>query len=133
MEIVRSAEELRAVLPGTVRLGFVPTMGNLHGGHLALVRASRAQTERTVVSIFVNPFQFAAGEDFATYPRTLDDDVAKLEAENADYLFLPRALDIYPAGADRSTIVEVPELSNKLCGQTRPYFFEIQDVERRWR
>nr|VFK03356.1 MAG: pantoate--beta-alanine ligase [Candidatus Kentron sp. H]VFK03678.1 MAG: pantoate--beta-alanine ligase [Candidatus Kentron sp. H]VFK06347.1 MAG: pantoate--beta-alanine ligase [Candidatus Kentron sp. H] len=104
-------------------IGFVPTMGDLHPGHIALVTRARTLADFTVVSIFVNPFQFAAGEDYEDYPRTLDADIAKLEEAGADLLFLPEIGDLYPDGLDRITRVEVPELSGILCGVSRPTFF----------
>jgi len=102
-------------------LGFVPTMGALHEGHLALVRAARARCNVTVVSIFVNPLQFAPTEDLAKYPRPLERDAALLEQLGVDLLFLPTADEMYPAGAQ--TYVLVDELSNKLDGTSRPGHF----------
>ena len=103
------------------RVGFVPTMGALHQGHLSLVRAARAQCDVVVVSIFVNPTQFGPNEDFAKYPRTLETDSAMLAAEKTDYLFFPAIDEIYPQGA--TTWVEVEGLSNKLDGVSRPGHF----------
>lgn len=103
------------------RVGFVPTMGALHQGHLSLVRAARAQCDVVVVSIFVNPAQFGPNEDFAKYPRTLETDSAMLAAEKTDYLFFPAVEDMYPQGA--ATWVEVEGLSNKLDGLSRPGHF----------
>jgi pantoate--beta-alanine ligase len=103
------------------RVGFVPTMGALHQGHLSLVRAARAQCNVVVVSIFVNPTQFGPNEDFSRYPRTLEADSAMLAAEKADYLFFPSVDDIYPQGA--ATWVEVETLSGKLDGGSRPGHF----------
>lgn len=105
------------------RVGFVPTMGNLHAGHLDLVNESRRRADRCVVSIFVNPMQFGEGEDFDAYPRTLQADEAKLQAAGADLLFAPAAGTIYPAGASRQTRVEVPGISDILCGASRPGHF----------
>jgi pantoate--beta-alanine ligase len=103
------------------RVGFVPTMGALHQGHLSLVRAARAQCDAVVVSIFVNPTQFGPNEDFAKYPRSLEGDSAMLAAEKADYLFFPAVEDMYPQGA--ATWVEVEGLSGKLDGISRPGHF----------
>jgi pantoate--beta-alanine ligase len=103
------------------RVGFVPTMGALHQGHLSLVRAARAQCDVVVVSIFVNPTQFGPNEDFGKYPRTLETDSAMLAAEKTDYLFFPAVDEIYPPGA--TTWVEVEGLSNKLDGISRPGHF----------
>ncbi len=102
-------------------IGFVPTMGYLHEGHLSLVRASKAATDTTVVSIFVNPAQFGPLEDFARYPRDHDRDAALLVGEGTDMLFIPEVADIYPSGF--RTFVEVEGLQDKLCGRTRPGHF----------
>ena len=107
----------------TDAIGFVPTMGNLHDGHLALVECSNRCTKFTVVSVFVNPFQFGEGEDFKTYPRTLDSDLNKLAALDTDLVFMPSADELYPNGTKVSTRVEVPELGQILCGASRPGFF----------
>ena len=105
------------------KIAFVPTMGNLHAGHLNLVQAARQQADRTVVSIFVNPMQFGQGEDFDAYPRTLDDDRTKLEAVGTDLIFAPEAGVVYPQGTRQQTRVEVPEISDILCGASRPGHF----------
>jgi pantoate--beta-alanine ligase len=105
------------------RIGFVPTMGNLHAGHLSLVRAAAARADRVVVSIFVNPLQFGPNEDFATYPRTLDEDLAQLAAEPCALVFTPEEAAIYPRGRAAATRVEVPGLSEILCGTSRPGHF----------
>lgn len=105
------------------RVAFVPTMGNLHGGHLELVRVARRHAARVVVSIFVNPLQFNDGNDLAAYPRTPDEDAALLRGEAVDVLFLPEAAAIYPRGMDTATRVEVPGLSAILCGEFRPGHF----------
>lgn len=105
------------------RVAFVPTMGNLHEGHLKLVRAARETGDRVVVSVFVNPLQFAPGEDLESYPRTFDADCEKLEAEGVDLVFNPAVDAIYPEGMDRSTRVSVPEITEILCGASRPGHF----------
>jgi pantoate--beta-alanine ligase len=105
------------------RIGLVPTMGNLHAGHLDLVRAAAARTERVVVSIFVNALQFGPGEDFTTYPRTLAEDVANLAAEECALVFTPDEETMYPGGRKDTTRVEVPGLSDILCGASRPGHF----------
>ncbi|MBT2969498.1 MAG: pantoate--beta-alanine ligase [Candidatus Thiodiazotropha sp. (ex Ctena orbiculata)] len=105
------------------KIGLVPTMGNLHEGHLALVEAARKRCDRCVVSIFVNPMQFGEGEDFASYPRTLDADQRKLEAAATDLLFTPTAATVYPQGDQAQTRVEVPGISDILCGASRPGHF----------
>ena len=103
------------------RIAFVPTMGFLHDGHLALVRDARARADRVVVSIFVNPTQFAPGEDYPSYPRDLERDRERLEGEAVDVLFHPAAPAMYPPGAQ--TRVEVEQLSQPLCGALRPEHF----------
>nr|VFK24500.1 MAG: pantothenate synthetase [Candidatus Kentron sp. MB]VFK30730.1 MAG: pantothenate synthetase [Candidatus Kentron sp. MB]VFK75330.1 MAG: pantothenate synthetase [Candidatus Kentron sp. MB] len=127
MQIIHGIRELRGILQSARAQGqeiaFVPTMGNLHPGHIALVTQARQLAPFTVVSIFVNPFQFGAGEDFQTYPRTLEDDIAKLQAVGADLLFLPDASDLYPNGLDAITRIQVPDIDQILCGQSRPTFF----------
>ena len=105
------------------RLALVPTMGNLHDGHLELVRRARALAERTVVSVFVNPLQFGPGEDLASYPRTLPRDTELLRAAGADLLFAPPVDEIYPRPQAEQTRVEVPVLSEILCGAARPGHF----------
>ena len=104
-------------------MSFVPTMGNLHGGHLALVDLARARADRVVVSIFVNPLQFGPEEDYAAYPRTIDDDRSLLVDAGVDALFLPTVDEIYPRGEDQATFVEVPAISDILCGAFRPGHF----------
>jgi pantoate--beta-alanine ligase len=105
------------------RIGFVPTMGNLHAGHLDLVAEAQRRADRCVVSIFVNPMQFGQGEDFDAYPRTLQADEDKLLAAGADLLFAPVVKTVYPIGAERQTRVEVPGISDILCGASRPGHF----------
>jgi pantoate--beta-alanine ligase len=104
-------------------VAFVPTMGNLHAGHLSLVQAARIKADRVVVSIFVNPLQFGAGEDFDSYPRTLESDAEMLEPEGTDLLFAPTVQTMYPKPQDEQTRVEVPGISGQLCGATRPGHF----------
>lgn len=103
---------------------FVPTMGNLHEGHLDLVRKARTLCDIVVVSIFVNPLQFGAGEDLDGYPRTMAADKEKLFAEGVQLLYAPGVEDIYPDGMSRQTIVSVPELGDTLCGSSRPGHFD---------
>lgn len=106
------------------RIAFVPTMGNLHEGHLQLVRRARQLGEVVVVSIFVNPMQFGANEDLDAYPRTMTADREKLFAEGTHYLFAPGVEDIYPEGLEVQTVVRVPDLSETLCGSSRPGHFD---------
>jgi pantoate--beta-alanine ligase len=102
-------------------VGFVPTMGHLHDGHLSLVEAARARCDIVVISIFVNPLQFGANEDFDRYPRDLKKDKKQLQHFDVDVLFTPMAADMYPEGY--RTFVEVEGLSKKLCGLSRPQHF----------
>jgi pantoate--beta-alanine ligase len=125
MLIAKTIAEARAAV-GKLRadgrcIGLVPTMGALHDGHLSLVRAAKAHCSAVVATIFVNPTQFAPGEDFAKYPRTFEADCALLEAEGVDALFAPEAAEIYPEGA--STVVEVEGISDRLDGVSRPGHF----------
>ncbi|MAT66540.1 MAG: pantoate--beta-alanine ligase [Gammaproteobacteria bacterium] len=116
-------EQVRAWRGAGERIGFVPTMGNLHAGHLSLVEQARRGADRVVVSVFVNPMQFGPNEDYDSYPRTLDADRARLEAAGVDLLFAPPVEEVYPAPLAEMTRVEVPELSAILCGRSRPGFF----------
>lgn len=105
------------------KIAFVPTMGNLHEGHIQLVRRAGEGADVVVVSIYVNPLQFGAGEDIDNYPRTLAADREKLFGEGAQFLYTPETGDIYPEGLQRHTQVEVPDLSETLCGSSRPGHF----------
>ena len=105
------------------RIALVPTMGNLHSGHLKLVTKAQAIADRVVITIFVNPLQFGAGEDFNSYPRTLEQDTDKLRTAGVDLLFAPSVEAIYPSGEGEQTRVEVPGLSDILCGASRPGHF----------
>jgi len=105
-------------------IAFVPTMGNLHEGHLDLVRKAHKLCELVVVSIFVNPLQFGAGEDLDSYPRTLAADKEKLFGEGVDILYTPNVEEIYPEGMKAQTLVRVPGLSETLCGSSRPGHFD---------
>jgi pantoate--beta-alanine ligase len=111
----------RAVRQRGQTLGFVPTMGALHAGHLALIKAAKAQCDVVAASIFVNPKQFAPNEDFSKYPRTFEQDCALLEAEGTELLFAPQAEEMYQP--DASTIVEVEGVSDRLDGVSRPGHF----------
>lgn len=106
-----------------LRIAFVPTMGNLHDGHLSLLERAREISDRTIVSIFVNPIQFGKGEDYEKYPSTLDADRQKLGSNNLDLLFAPDLKELYPGGMDVDTRVNVPGLSTILCGKFRPDHF----------
>ncbi|MEC7815171.1 MAG: pantoate--beta-alanine ligase [Pseudomonadota bacterium] len=128
MRTVHSLKELRTILQGYRRqgktIGLVPTMGNLHEGHIALVRRALEASDVVVTSIFVNPMQFGASEDLATYPRTLAADQDKLAAAGNTLVFAPSAEEIYPEGLARQTRVVVPEVSEGHCGASRPGHFE---------
>ncbi len=104
------------------KIAFVPTMGALHDGHLSLIRLAKAKKARVVVSIFVNPRQFAPNEDFATYPRTEEEDIAKIAEAGGDLAYLPSADLMYPQGYQ--TVVSVPRLAEPLDGASRPGFFD---------
>jgi len=106
------------------RVVFVPTMGNLHAGHVSLIEAARQLGQRFVASIFVNPMQFGPNEDFAHYPRTPTNDAQMLAAAGCDLMFMPEVGEIYPNGAEHATRVEVPGISDILCGEFRPGHFE---------
>lgn len=105
------------------KIAFVPTMGNLHEGHLTLVRKARENADVVVVSIFVNPMQFERADDLNNYPRTLEDDLSKLNAEAVELVFTPTPEVMYPDGLDKQTFVEVPGLSHMLEGASRPGHF----------
>lgn len=128
MEIFKNPKALRQHLmdrrANQEKIAFVPTMGNLHAGHLSLVRHGLEKADTIVVSIFVNPMQFGAGEDLESYPRTLDDDIKLLEAEGAQVVFTPDADTLYPDGLTQHTKVAVPELADNLCGQRRAGHFD---------
>lgn len=105
------------------RVAFVPTMGNLHSGHLKLVRHAAQLADHVVVSIYVNPMQFGANEDLDAYPRTLKDDMQALAELGVSAVFTPSTDDVYPRGVDAQTFIEVPGLSSVLCGASRPGHF----------
>ena len=125
MKIISSAEQMQLVCRRLrqegKRIGFVPTMGALHDGHLSLVRTARAQSQVVAVSIFVNPLQFGPKEDLAKYPRTFERDRQMLDAEKVDLLFAPPVEEMYPPGA--TTYVTVEGLSEKLDGRSRQGHF----------
>ncbi|WP_372613584.1 pantoate--beta-alanine ligase [Halomonas sp.] len=128
MRTLRDIPELRETLDDSRRRGqriaLVPTMGNLHDGHLALVAAARARAEVVVATIFVNPMQFGPNEDLDAYPRTLADDQQKLEAFGCDLLFTPTTETVYPRQLEEQTRVSVPGISEGLCGGNRPGHFD---------
>ena len=106
------------------RIGFVPTMGNLHAGHISLIHAARARCDIVVASVFVNPTQFGANEDFGSYPRTLEEDARLLTEAPCDLLFAPAAQEMYTNGRNQTTSVHVAELGKELCGAHRPGHFD---------
>lgn len=125
MVTVRTVQALRTLLRGTANVGLVPTMGNLHDGHMALVNASLERCASTVVSIFVNPLQFGPDEDLDNYPRTLCADTAKLQSAGVDLAFAPPAEEVFPAAsAPQPAKVTLGSLSRLLCGRSRPGHFD---------
>lgn len=128
MRTIHTLKELRAVLSGYreqgKRIGLVPTMGNLHEGHLSLVEQARQAADVVVTSIFINPMQFGANEDLHNYPRTLQDDQDRLQAAGNSLIFAPSPEEVYPEGLAQQTQVIVPEVSEGHCGASRPGHFE---------
>jgi len=125
VDVVHDIGTLRAKRKaGEGTVGLVPTMGNLHEGHVALVRACRNASDVCVVSIFVNPTQFGPNEDFASYPRTPDEDLELLDRAGVDVVFAPSAEVMYPLGRESHTNISVPSLANTLCGASRPGHFD---------
>lgn len=122
MEVIHTIAELKKTLAGAKSVGFVPTMGALHEGHLNLARRARAENDISVASIFVNPAQFGPNEDFEKYPRTLENDCILLESVGVDFVFTPSVMEMYPilpvVGVSFGT------LTQKLCGKTRPTHFQ---------
>ena len=127
MLVINEKEELRQQLDDWRQQGdhvaIVPTMGNLHAGHLSLVNLAREHAERVVVTVFVNPTQFGDNEDYSEYPRTLLRDTRRLKKSGADLLFAPSVETVYPFGLDNATMVSVPSLSDSFCGSCRPRHF----------
>src|SRR5690606_21301050 len=128
MNTLHSIAQLRAALArarqDNKRIGLVPTMGNLHDGHIALVEKALQRTDHVVVSIFVNPLQFGANEDLDSYPRTLAEDQRKLLDAGAHVVFAPSVNDMYPEGMQGHTLISVPVVSEGLCGASRPGHFD---------
>ena len=127
MQLIHSITEMQSYSSvwqqAGLKIAFVPTMGNLHAGHLSLVEKAMRVADRVVVSIFVNPLQFNENSDFEAYPRTLDADIQKLDDYRVDALFAPSENELYPQGREQVTTVEVPELSTILEGKSRPGHF----------
>lgn len=128
MQVFHHVQSLRQALQAErkagKRIGFVPTMGNLHDAHIELVKIAQRHCEVVVTSIFVNPLQFGLNEDWDKYPRTLAADSARLDAVGCNYLFCPDEKEIYPNGMAEQTRVVVPTMTNVLCGASRPGHFE---------
>lgn len=128
MDVVTTKEMLREQLADwrhhSDHIALVPTMGNLHDGHLELIKLARQHAERVVVSVFVNPTQFGDGEDYDDYPRTLELDKRRLKRAKADLLFAPEVDVLYPFGVDTATSVTVPVLTGEFCGESRPGHFD---------
>jgi pantoate--beta-alanine ligase len=122
IEAVRA--HVRAWRAAGQRVAFVPTMGNLHAGHISLLSTARARADRVLASVFVNPLQFGPNEDFASYPRTPLEDERLLTEARCDLLFTPSVAEIYPCDGSQLTLVSVRGLSDILCGQFRPGHFE---------
>ena len=127
MQLIHSITEMqsysRVWQQAGLKIAFVPTMGNLHAGHLSLVEKATEMADRVVVSVFVNPLQFNDSSDFDAYPRTLDADIQKLDDYRVDALFVPSEKELYPRGREQMTMVEVPALSTILEGRSRPGHF----------
>lgn len=127
MHVINNSHELREVLSQKKRIAFVPTMGNLHAGHLNLVDIAKQHADCVVVSIFVNPLQFGPNEDLESYPRTLEADCEKLEELGASIVFAPTVLDMYPGfdgeSLKQSMAISLPPIASELCGASRPGHF----------
>lgn len=128
MQIIHSIAELRSRLKSEANIAFVPTMGNLHAGHLHLVEIAKQHASCVVVSIFVNPLQFGANEDLASYPRTLQADCEKLQAAGCSIVFAPSVTEMYPDATPHSLgqtmLVTAPPVASTLCGASRPGHFD---------
>ena len=127
MESIFNVQSLRAQskawqLSG-LTVAIVPTMGNLHSGHLSLLERAQDLADRTIVSIFVNPIQFGVGEDYDSYPSTIKEDLQKLEIAGVDTVFMPDLKELYPGGTEVDTRITVPEISDILCGEYRKGHF----------
>ncbi|WP_076417193.1 pantoate--beta-alanine ligase [Colwellia sp. UCD-KL20] len=127
MKTVDNINDLRQIITDWrrqgLKIGFVPTMGNLHAGHISLVTEAHKHADKIVASIFINPMQFGENEDVDNYPRTMEADQKKLAAEGTNLLFIPTPEIIYPKGLDKQTYVEVPNVSEGYCGESRPGHF----------
>lgn len=128
MQLLTETQELRNLVAEQRRnnrsIGLVPTMGNLHAGHLKLVTEARAQCDFVISTVFVNPLQFGPGEDLDAYPRTLDADRDLLERQGCDVLFAPSVAEIYGSDLENQTTIHVPQVSENYCGSSRPGHFD---------
>ena len=121
--IIDLRDELTETRKLKKKISLVPTMGNIHEGHLSLIKNAQKLSDYVVVSIFVNPTQFVAGEDFNEYPRTLDSDIELISKLNVNLVFIPEAIELYPMNNKISTEVSIPELESIYCGEHRPGHF----------
>jgi pantoate--beta-alanine ligase len=122
MLIIRSKNNIKKILGGVKNIGLIPTMGNLHDGHIELIKSAKKKSKLTIVSIFVNPIQFNSKQDLKNYPKTIEKDIKILEKLNVDYLFLPSIEDIYPNKPNLN--YQLPKISNELCGKTKKDHFK---------
>jgi pantoate--beta-alanine ligase len=127
MRIIKTITEMKELVNGfrkqELKIGYVPTMGYLHDGHIQLIKESKKESDITIVSIFVNPAQFNQVEDLKNYPRDVEGDIKKLESELVDVLYLPEVEDFYPNGIPKVKI-QIPGMMDHLCGSTRPGHFD---------
>ena len=131
MKIFSTKNKLIKFIQNEKNLGFVPTMGSIHEGHISLMKKSISQCTKTIVTIFVNKPQFNRKNDYQKYPRTLKKDISILKKLNINYLYLPSNLEIYPAGINKK--IKIDSFSKKLCGAYRPGHFEaVADVINRF-
>ena len=127
MKIILNKNKLTKILEKEKNIGFVPTMGAIHAGHLSLIRKSNSQCDKTIVSIFVNKSQFNKRKDYEKYPRPISKDISILRSHDVDFLYLPRANQIYPHGHNKK--IEINSFEKKLCGRFRPgHFRAVTDV-----
>tara|TARA_B100000029_G_C17451915_1_gene915289 strand:- start:223 stop:672 length:450 start_codon:yes stop_codon:yes gene_type:complete len=131
MKIILNKKKLINLIGNEKNLGFVPTMGGIHAGHISLIKKSISQCNKTIVSIFINEPQFNKKSDYNSYPRILGKDISKLRKMNIDYLYLPQNKEIYPDGPNKN--IKIDKFSKKLCGKNRPGHFEaVIDVINRF-
>ena len=127
MKIISNKNKLIKIINTEKNLGFVPTMGGIHLGHLSLIKKSIKQCNKTVVSIYVNKFQFNKKSDFKKYPRILKKDIKKIKNLKVNFLYLPKTIDLYPSGHNKN--IKIDKFSKKLCGKNRPgHFKAVVDV-----